>query len=176
MTSQSTINFLRHLAGNPATTKSKPTSGNCWSRNLAPNFGSRFRAPRARSARPSRRADRPHRLRSQTRSRLEVDRRRAQDAGLPRQSRGRTGEPFVGIASDGRKWIVFALEQGALGQDQGDNPRSREARRVSRLARRRAGAEDVAAARPADGADRTRRRVGRVPCGGAGACARFGGG
>jgi hypothetical protein len=25
-----------------------------------------------------------------------------------------TGEPFVGIASDGRKWIVFALEQGAL--------------------------------------------------------------
>ncbi|MGD0184100.1 MAG: N-6 DNA methylase [Roseiarcus sp.] len=25
-----------------------------------------------------------------------------------------TGEPFVGIASDGRKWVVMALEQGAL--------------------------------------------------------------
>jgi len=25
-----------------------------------------------------------------------------------------TGEPFVGIASDGRKWIVYALEAGAL--------------------------------------------------------------
>jgi len=25
-----------------------------------------------------------------------------------------TGEPFVGIASDGRKWVVFALEQGEL--------------------------------------------------------------
>ena len=25
-----------------------------------------------------------------------------------------TGEPFVGIASDGRKWVVFALERGEL--------------------------------------------------------------
>jgi hypothetical protein len=27
---------------------------------------------------------------------------------------GETGEPFIGIASDGRKWVVMALESGAL--------------------------------------------------------------
>ena len=66
-----------------------------------------------------------------------------------------TGEPFVGIASDGRKWVVFVLEQGALVTIKETILDPEKPARVSRLAGRRAGVENLAAARPRDGAHRT---------------------
>ena len=70
-----------------------------------------------------------------------------------------TGEPFVGIASDGRKWVVLALEQRRAGQDQGNHPRSRKAGEFLAWLDGALALKISLPPDPRDGAHRTRRRI-----------------